>query len=291
MQNNAHAMDRLFEAVEEKGPVCLGLDTDISYIPENFAARFSTISEKLLSFNKAIIDATLDIAAAYKPQIAYYEACGLEGLRAFAQTLEYIRKKGAIAVSDVKRGDIAKTAGMYARAHFTGDFETDIITVNPYMGMDTLEPFFPYLRKGKGLFALIATSNKGAPDIEGIKTESGEKVYQLAGRMIQRAGSAFIGERGYSAIGGVVGCTDVQETKFIRQALPGVFFLIPGYGAQGGAAEDIGAYFSGGNGGIVNSSRGILLARKKPEFSGLNFDEAARAETLRMREELRCHIK
>jgi orotidine-5'-phosphate decarboxylase len=281
-------IDRLYKSVAEKGHVCLGLDTDLSYLPEGFAARFSTPREALLAFNREVIDATLDVTAVYKVQIAYYEALGLEGLKAYAETLAYLRGKNAITIADVKRGDIAKTAEMYAQAHFTGDFESDFITVNPFMGMDTLKPFYPFLEKhDKGLFALVATSNPGAGDIEGIIARDGQSVSEKTGAMISKEGEAFTGECGYSAIGAVVGCTNKEQTDRIRARLENTFFLIPGYGAQGGTAQDMKHYFKDGNGGAVNSSRGILLAWKRPELSNLSFAEAARAECLRMREDIR----
>lgn len=280
-----NSMDKLYEAIESKGHVCLGLDTDISYIPENILQDNISISDAVFAFNKAIIDQTHDVVSAYKPQIAYYEALGLEGLKAYAKTLEYLRSKSALIIADIKRGDIAKTAEMYAKAHFTGDFEADFITINPYMGMDTIEPFFPYLEKGKGIFALVATSNPGAMDIEGIKSGD-RKVWEITGEKICKLGEKFIGKHGYSAIGGVVGCTDKQETKNIRAILKSMFFLIPGYGAQGGTADDMKNYMNDGNGGIVNSSRGILLAYKKDAYSNLGFAEAARAETIRMRDDI-----
>lgn len=280
-------IDRLYDSVAAKGHVCLGLDTDLSYLPEELLAGHKNKMDALFAFNKEIIDATLDAVAVYKVQIAYYEALGLEGMGVYARTLTYLRKQGAITIADVKRGDIAKTAEMYARAHFSGDFEADFITVNPFMGMDTLEPFFPWLAKNdKGLFALVATSNPRAGDIEGIAAADGESVSEKIGAMVQQLGEQFRGECGYSAIGTVVGCTNRQQTVAIRQRLGGSFFLIPGYGAQGGTAEDMKDYLRDGNGGVVNSSRGILLARKKPEFSGLTFAEAARAETLRMRKDI-----
>lgn len=281
-------IDRLYEAVAAKGHVCVGLDTDESYLPEDFARKHTTPAQAVLAFNKELIDATLDVAAVYKVQIAYYEALGLPGLEAYARTLGYLREKGAIAIADVKRGDIAKTAEMYAKAHFSGDFEADFITVNPFMGMDTLAPFFPYLKEGKkGLFALVATSNPGASDIEGIISQGGASVSELVGGMVAEHGKAFVGSCGYSAIGAVVGCTNKEQTRSIRQRLESCFFLIPGYGAQGGKAEDMADYLKAGNGGVVNSSRGILLAHQKPEFSGLPFAQAARAECVRMRDEIR----
>ncbi len=284
-------IDRLYAAVEDKGHVCLGLDTDLSYLPQDFSDSYISPREKIFHFNKRIIDATLDVAAVYKVQIAYYEALGIDGFLAYSQTLQYLRDKGAIVIADVKRGDIAKTAEMYAKAHLEGALEADFITVNPFMGMDTLKPFYPYLKTGdKGLFALVATSNPGAGDLQGITAADGESVSEKLGRMLEREGEQFLGKCGYSAIGAVVGCTNREQTLRIRQRLPRTFFLIPGYGAQGGKAEDMKDYFKNGNGGVVNSSRGILLAYKKPEFSGLPFDEAARAETIRMREEIKSAV-
>lgn len=284
--------DRLYRRVKDFGHVCLGLDTDLSYIPADIIKSYSE-AEALFRFNREIIDATLDVTAVYKVQIAYYEALGLEGLTAYKNTLCYLREKGAIAIADVKRGDIAKTAEMYAKAHFSGDFKADFMTINPFMGMDTLKPFFPYIENGEsGLFALVATSNPGASDIEGIIAEDGESVSEKTGAMIMREGAAFVGESGYSAIGAVVGCTNKAQTAKIRSRMKGVMFLIPGYGAQGGKAEDMADYLDEtGNGGVVNSSRGILLAYKKPELAGMDFAEAARAETLRMRDEILSAIK
>ena len=130
-------IDKLYEKVKENGVVCLGLDTSLTYIPEGFKAKFSNNEERLFNFNKAIIDETLDVVSCYKVQIAYYEALGLEGLKAYSRTLKYIKEKGAISIADIKRGDIAATATMYAKAHFEGDFEADFITLSPYMGMDS----------------------------------------------------------------------------------------------------------------------------------------------------------
>ncbi|KYH29256.1 orotidine 5'-phosphate decarboxylase [Clostridium colicanis DSM 13634] len=129
-------IDRLYEEVENKGNVCIGLDTNLSYIPAVFLNKYTNIEDGIFEFNKKIIDATMDHAACFKVQIAYYEALGIKGLMAYKRTLEYIRSSGCIAISDTKRGDISDTAKMYAKAHFEGDFETDFITVNPYMGMD-----------------------------------------------------------------------------------------------------------------------------------------------------------
>lgn len=285
-------IDKLYARVAEKGHVCVGLDTDYSYLPAQFAAQFSNLSDALFEFNKRIIEATLDYAACYKVQIAYYESFGMAGLMAYKRTLEHLRQRDAIIIADIKRGDIAKTAEMYAKAHFTGDFEADFITLNPYMGMDTLTPFLPYFKEqNKGAFVLIRTSNPGAQDIEYINTNDNRHVYNVVGEKINTLGKEFIGECGFSAIGGVMGCTHADEAKEVRESLDSTFFLIPGYGAQGGKAEDIALYLKEGNGGVVNASRSILLAYKKVENGEGNFDEHSRNEALKMRNDILGAIK
>ena len=280
-------IDKLYKRVEKLGHVCLGLDTDLSYIPEEILKESSSNREAIVKFNKGIIDATLDVVSTYKVQIAYYEALGIEGLMAYKETLEYLREKDAIIIADIKRGDIAKTAEMYAKAHFTGDFEADFITLNPYMGMDTIEPFMEYLEKyDKGIFTLVRTSNPGAKDVEYIETAKGEKVYEEVGAMVQELGKKVTGTCGYSSIGAVMGCTHVDEAVKMREALGNTFFLIPGYGAQGGTAKEVALYLKNGNGGVVNSSRGILLAYKKDKYKGMSYAEAARAESISMRDDI-----
>ena len=280
-------IDKLYKRVEKLGHVCLGLDTDLSYIPEEIIKESSSNREAIVKFNKGIIDATLDVVSTYKVQIAYYEALGIEGLMAYKETLEYLREKDAIIIADIKRGDIAKTAEMYAKAHFTGDFEADFITLNPYMGMDTIEPFMEYLEKyDKGIFTLVRTSNPGAKDVEYIETAKGERVYEEVGAMVQELGKRVTGTCGYSSLGAVMGCTHVDEAVKMREALGNTFFLIPGYGAQGGTAKEVALYLKNGNGGVVNSSRGILLAYKKDKYKGMSYAEAARAESISMRDDI-----
>ncbi len=284
-------IDKLFASVAQKGHVCVGLDTDITYLPETLSQQFPSIEDGLFAFNKAIIDSTLDVSACYKVQIAYYEAYGLAGLRAYCRTLAYLREKKAVIIADIKRGDIAKTAEMYAKAHFTGEFEADFITLSPYMGLDSLSPYLPYIKEnGKGVFVLIRTSNEGAKDIEYLPTENGKRVYHVVGEKLQALGKDFIGDCGYSAIGGVMGCTHPDEAAEIRNLLSSTFFLIPGYGAQGGKSEDIAKYLHNGNGGVVNSSRGILLAYRKQENGAAHFADCARAEAIRMRDDIRQYL-
>lgn len=286
----SYIIDKLYDRVEKRGVVCVGLDTALEYVPDHIKAG-RTPSESIFEFNKQIIDATYDTAACFKVQIAYYESLGIEGLTAYKKTLDYLREKDEIIVADIKRGDIAATAKMYAKAHFEGDFEADFITLSPYMGMDSIEPYLPYLEKGnKGIFSLVRTSNPGAEDIEYLDTIGKKKVYEVVADKITQIGKNYMGECGYTAIGGVIGCTHVEEGKKIRANYNNMFFLIPGYGAQGGTAEDVALYLNKGNGGVVNSSRGILLAYKKigkPE----EFAKCAREEAIKMRDAIRKAVK
>ena len=191
-------IDKLYERVEERGVVCLGLDTDASYIPQHILEGKS-LDEAIFQFNKEIIDATLDVVACYKVQIAYYEALGLAGLIAYRNTLKYLREKDAIIIADIKRGDIAATASQYAKAHFTGDFEADFITLSPYMGMDSIEPYMPYMESGKkGVFVLVRTSNKGAEDFENLDIKDGKKLYNAVADKITEAGQSVKGKCGRS---------------------------------------------------------------------------------------------
>lgn len=278
-------MDRLYEAVAARGPVCVGLDTDFSYLPQGAVDSTLTEGENIVRFNRDIIAATKDVAGCYKVQIAYYEALGLDGLRAYAETLKMVREQNVPVIADIKRGDIAKTAELYARAHFSGEFEADFITLSPYMGLDSIEPYTGYMREqGKGVFVLCRTSNGGARDFEYEKLADGRHVYDLVGDKLNALGKDYVGAHGYSSVGLVIGGTHIEEAKEIRAKYRDSFFLIPGYGAQGGKAEDIAQYLSEGNGGVVNSSRAVLLAYKKQE--GVGFAEAARSECIRMKEEI-----
>mgnify|MGYP000171545473 FL=1 len=277
-------MDKLYEAVAARGPVCVGLDTDFSYLPEGFAKAELTAGENIVRFNKAVVDATKDVAGCFKVQIAYYESLGLDGIRAYKETLDYVKAAGMPVIADIKRGDIAKTAEMYAKAHFEGDFEADFITLAPYMGLDSIRPYLPYVTgAGKGLFVLVRTSNPGAKDFEYEKLADGRHVYDMVGDKLHELGGECMGEKGYSSLGLVIGDTHIEEAAEIRARYEDSFFLIPGYGAQGGTADDIARYLDKhSNGGVVNSSRAVLLAYKKQP--GVAFDAAARNECIKMKE-------
>ena len=280
-------IDELYYNVKEKGNVCVGLDTSYDYVPEQIKNKYTNPGEAVLEFNEKIIDAVADSAACFKVQIAYYEALGIDGMIAYKNTLKYIKEKGCLVISDIKRGDIANTAKMYAKAHFEGDFETDFITLSPYMGMDSIEPYLKYIEEGrKGVFILVRTSNRGYYDFQEIKDENGTSLFYKVGDKVSELSNKYIGKCGYSSIGAVVGCTHREESKLIRERYKNMFFLIPGYGAQGGGGLDAASYLKDGNGGVVNSSRGILLAYKNYEDGSKNFDEYARKEVLRMREDI-----
>ncbi|MEI6877375.1 MAG: orotidine-5'-phosphate decarboxylase, partial [Spirochaetota bacterium] len=240
-----------------------------------------------------IIESTADVAACYKVQIAYYEELGLSGLDAYAKTLHLIRSRGHVAIADIKRGDIADTATRYARAHLEGDFEADCVTLNPYMGIDSLEPWLLAAeRLGKGLFALVRTSNPGMRDFEALELSSGGRVYDEVARRVAALADRGRGRRGYGALGAVLGCTEREEAASLRKRLSGVFVLIPGYGAQGGAAEDAALLLEKGNGGVVNASRSILKAWSAAGLETGSTDlqaaaGAARGAAIAMRDALR----
>jgi len=270
MNTIPYAMNRLQSACAEKGPLCVGLDTDPSYIPPEVLRMYGSPAEAVLAYNRALVHAVAPSAACFKVQIAYYEAMGLSGLSAYAETLKAVRAAGIPVIADIKRGDIADTAKAYARAHFEGDFEADIVTLNPYMGFDTLEPFVEYAEKaGKGAFVLLRTSNPGMKDIEWLElaasagVPAGSRVLDSVGAGLLALSRRFgVSAGSCSPFGAVVGCTEEADARLLRDRYPDLFFLIPGYGAQGGAAR-IAATLLDKAGGTVNSSRAILTAWKK----------------------------
>jgi orotidine-5'-phosphate decarboxylase len=234
----------------------------LEYIPKYIQDEDSSTEDKLYKFNKMIIDAVSSDVACFKVQIAFYEALGIEGLKAYSKTLKYIRQKNCIAIADVKRGDISSTAKMYAKAHFEGDFEADFITVNAYMGQDSVSPYYEYIQNNqKGLFVLLKTSNASSKDFQDITVE-GRAYYELVAQKIKQWGSDFVGQSGFSSIGAVVGLTYPDEFKEIAMLMPSTFFLIPGYGAQGGSGKDIASVFRNKICGVINSSRGLITAHK-----------------------------
>jgi orotidine-5'-phosphate decarboxylase len=284
-----HAVDLLFESVAVKGHVCIGLDTSAEYVPPVETRK--TGVDAVLEFNKALVDATIDIAACYKVQIAYYEEMGIAGLCAYRDTLKYIRSKGCLVIADIKRSDIADTAKRYAKAHFSGDFQADFVTLSPYMGTDSLAPWLNEAEtRGKGAFVLMRTSNPGMRDFEYQSLANGKRLYHEVGDKVAELASNNMGKNGYGLFGAVVGCTEKEEAAEIRKRYANLFFLIPGYGAQGGAAENAVLLLRGGNGGVVNASRSVITAWHQ-EDGAENADNsfaalAARRAAMKMRDEI-----
>lgn len=281
-------IDKLYEKVSKNGFVCIGLDSSIDYIPENMKEGKS-VSEALFSYNKEIIDETYDVCAIYKLQIAYYESYGIEGMIAYRDTLSYLREKDLLSIGDVKRSDIAASAKMYAKAHFEGDFETDFITLNPYMGMDSIEPYEEYIEKGdKGVFVLLRTSNPGAKDFE-VLTVDGEEFFYKIGDRLKELNDKYIGKSGFGPIGLVVGATHSEEVEKIRKRYDKMFFLIPGFGAQKADSMNVYKLLEGLNGGVVNSSRAILKNWQNYEDGSEKVGYYARKKAIETYEEIKAN--
>jgi orotidine-5'-phosphate decarboxylase len=256
-------IDKLYELANKRGPICIGLDTKLDFIPGYIKNNNGlNITDKMFLFNKTIIDNTFDITACYKVQIAFYEAHGIKGLIAYQKTLSYIKQKEGIVIADIKRGDISSTAEQYAKAHFTGDFEADFLTINPFMGIDAVRPYFKYLDSGeKGLFILAKTSNPGSKDFQELKA-NGKPLFIHITQKIEEWGKKYRGNFGYNAIGSVVGLTYPDEFLMIKKHAKHTFFLIPGYGKQGGSGKDLAKIFDKDINAVINSSRGIIAAHQ-----------------------------
>lgn len=297
-------IDKLIgKIIEMQNPTCVGLDTDFSYLPEDMREDISTfegVAERIIEFNMNIIDKVCDIVPAVKVQIAYYEKYGYEGLRAFDYTVNYARGRDMIVIGDCKRNDIGSTAACYSTAylgktpvndkHITA-FPVDMLTVNGYLGYDGIDPFIKDVKKDHSIFVLVKTSNPSSSEIQNLKLENGSYLYQHMGELVSKWGEDTVGKFGYSDVGAVVGATHPEEAADLRKRMPHTFFLIPGYGAQGGSAEMLKVCFDeNGLGGVVNSSRGILCAYKNHEYKGMNYFEAARMACLDMRADLQSAI-
>lgn len=303
------SLDRLIEKIVETGnPTVAGLDPKLEYIPEyikeaSFAAHGVTLegaADALLTFNKGLIDALCDIVPAVKPQCAYYEMYGWQGMRALTQTIAYAKSKGMFVITDGKRNDIGSTMEAYAAAHLgkvqVADktfepFGGDALTVNGYLGSDGIQPVIKNCVDGdKGMFVLVKTSNPSSGELQD-QPMNNEKLYHEMGRMCERWGEDLPGAHGYSGVGAVVGATYPAQLKELRKMLKHTFFLVPGYGAQGGGAADVvGAFDANGLGAIINSSRGLMCAYRKEGCDEHDYAQAARREAIRMRDDILANI-
>ena len=287
-------------------PVVVGLDPMLSYVPEyikekafdEFGESLEGAGEAIWQYNKAIVYAIYDLIPAVKPQIAMYEQFGIPGLVAFSKTCEYCKKKGLIVIGDIKRGDIGSTSGAYATGHlgkvqvgsksFYG-FTEDFVTVNPYLGTDGIKPFVDVCKEeNKGIFILVKTSNPSSGEFQDQKID-GTPLYELVAKKVVEWGEDLMGDV-YSNVGCVVGATYPEQGKTLRKLMPKTYILVPGYGAQGGKAEDLVDYFNeDGLGAIVNSSRGIITAYKQDKYAKFgekNFADASRQAVIDMIEDI-----
>lgn len=303
--------DKLIEAIKTKGnPICVGLDPRLEKIPSDIKKKslsegkktpFKAAADAVLEFNKGIIDAVADIVPVVKPQIAFYEIFGFEGIRAYEETLKYAKEKGLLTIADAKRNDIGSTAEGYARA-FLGEvsifeeedevvtpiFDADSLTINPYLGWDGIKPFVEECAKyEKGIFVLVKTSNPSSGDLQDLQMEDGKAIYEIMGHLVDSWGANEVGESGYSFVGAVVGATYPEQAAKLRKIMPNNIFLVPGYGAQGGGAADVKPCFNeDGLGAIVNNSRGIIFAYEKLGMAPMDYAQAARKAVLEMKEDL-----
>ena len=289
-----------------EAPIVVGLDPTLNFVPKFLLDKainekgetLEAAADAIFAFNKEIVDTVYDLIPAVKPQIAMYEQFGIPGLMAFKKTLDYCHEKGLLVIGDAKRGDIGSTSTAYAIGHLgkvkigsteIAPIDADFLTINPYMGSDSVVPFVEECKKNdKGLFILVKTSNPSSGEFQDQKV--GEKaIYELVGKKVDEWGLDTVKE-GYSDVGAVVGATYPEMGKVLREIMPKAYILVPGYGAQGGTAAELKPFFNkDGLGAIVNSSRGIIAAYKQEkyaEFGAEGFAEAARAAVIDMKNDI-----
>lgn len=304
------SFERLIEKIiQTQNPTVVGLDPKLDYIPGHikeaafgkFGKTLEGAAEAFLQYNKGIIDAICDIVPAIKPQCAFYEALGWQGVKALSETIAYAKEKGMFVITDGKRNDIGSTVEAYAQAHLgtvevEGEtltpFGADALTVNGYLGTDGIAPLVKVCKaQDTGIFVLVKTSNPSSGELQDRLLEGGESVYAAMGAMCEHWGEDNRGESGYSAVGVVIGATYPEQLAELRKKLPHSLILVPGYGAQGGGARDvIDAFDDRGLGAIVNSSRAILTAWQKQKRPGEEYAAAAREEALRMQADITGHL-
>lgn len=299
------SVDLLIEQIKKKGnPSVAGLDPKLDYVPEyirkkayaEYGKNLKGASEAIWEYNKGLIDAIYDVVPAVKPQSAFYEMYGLYGEEVMHRTISYAKEKGLYVILDVKRNDIGTTAEAYSKAYL-GKVDVDgeecdacpvdCITVNPFPGSDGVKPFIEDCKKyDKAIFTLVKMSNPSSGELQDLISD-GEHIYEKIAKYVNGWNEDTIGKSGYGAVGAVVGATYPEQAQVLRKLMPKSYFLVPGYGAQGGGAEGVKPCFNNdGLGAIVNSSRGIMCAYKKGNYKDEQFAEAARAEAIRMKEDL-----
>lgn len=300
-------IEKLVEKIKTlDAPIVVGLDPTLNFLPKYLLDKavnekgetLEAAADAIFEFNKKIVDAVYDLIPAVKPQIAMYEQFGIPGLMAYKQTVDYCHEKGLLVIGDAKRGDIGSTSTAYAIGHLgkvkigsteIAPIDTDFLTINPYMGSDSVVPFVEECKKNdKGLFILVKTSNPSSGEFQDQKV--GKKaVYELVGKKVDEWGAELV-KNGYSDVGAVVGATYPEMGEVLRRIMPKAYILVPGYGAQGGTAAELKPFFNkDGLGAIVNSSRGIIAAYKQDkyaEYGAEGFAEAARAAVIDMKNDI-----
>ncbi|MDK2932414.1 MAG: orotidine-5-phosphate decarboxylase [Clostridiales bacterium] len=305
------SIDMLIDKIIEKNnPSVIGLDPRIEYVPafiktacyEQYGKNLTGVAQAILTFNKKLIDELCDIIPAVKPQSAYYEMYGIEGIKVFHETINYAKKKGLYVIADVKRNDIGSTAEAYSSAYLgntkidnelnVNTFNSDSITVNPYLGTDGVKPFINDCNQyNKSIFVLVKTSNPSSGEIQDLMVEN-KTIYQKVAELVKQWGRTSIGQKGYSNIGAVVGATYPDQAVKLRKTMPNTYFLVPGYGAQGGTANDVASCFNNdGLGAIINSSRGIICAYINKRYPEKEFAHAAREAAIQMKNDILDSLK
>jgi len=300
------SIDRLQKLIlQKKNPTVVGLDPRPEYLPPTLLAEYvkpgaetlQNVADAFYAFNCGLIDALHEVVPAVKPQSAYYELLGPAGVSALYQTVQYAKSKGMYVILDGKRNDIGSTAEAYSDAYLgrikvgekeLAPFDADSLTVNAYLGSDGILPFVENCKRfDKSIFALVKTSNPSSGELQDLFCGD-RTLYTAVGDLLARISQDTIGEYGYSAVGAVVGATYPSDARTLRERLKHTFFLVPGYGAQGGGAQDVAPCFDQfGRGAIVNSSRAIMCAWKRTaKGDGSDYQEAARAEALRMKQDI-----
>ena len=309
MKNFADALTN--RIAELNNPTVMGLDPKLEYIPSYIREKHiannpgdpeQAAADAILEFNVALIDAVCDIVPAIKPQFAYYEMYGVKAIEVLKKTIEYAQSKGMLVIADAKRNDIGTTATAYAegiigKTDVEGNdiamFGADCVTVNGYLGIDGIKPFTDVCgRDGKGIFALVRTSNPSAGDLQDLKLEDGRTVYEAMADKVAEWGKDLVGENGFSSVGAVVGATWPEQAVEIRKRMPTNLILVPGYGAQGaGPDAAVASFTADGKGSIVNASRSLMCAwKKRDDLAPEDFAKATRDEAIDMREKLNAAL-
>lgn len=292
-------IDKIVEQTKQKkNPGIVGIDPEWSKIPDCYKTKGVPEAEIVLRWAMDVVDCVADVVVAVKPQMAFYEVYGADGVRIFERLVAYAHSKDLMVIDDSKRNDIGNTAKAYAYAHLSkdGPINADFLTVSPFLGTDSIQPFLDMAGVNeKGLFILVKTSNPGSVEISEAMNDKGEKIRDWLAEYIHTVGQDFVGKSGYSSIGAVVGATFPREAGQLRKRMKNNYFLVPGFGAQGGSVEDIVTCFNDdGLGALVNSSRGILYKHlEMNDYDGTRemYMDIVRKQAVNMQQQVYAKLK